>query len=411
MTAYGKIFFTLYVVFLFPLLCMSQQFKYSAALEAVDTTGFYTIVISPSLSAYVKTDFADIRIANETKQWIPHILQQHNERIENNFFTPFPILQNTVTDSGSNLLIIENTKPAGIYNLKLFLKNAAVNRTASFSGSNDQHHWYIIDDKIAIHRSNEISSDEYLQEINFPLSKYRFLKLNIDNAHNDPLLITKAGFYSNTDYKKLRHYVGNPTPLFTQKDSNNYSYIQVSQDMPYQFDKILLTLSGSKFYSREVEIRYPAFDKNHIAKPGVVIGDFKLQSGLPALFELPRTNNTVFFIVIKNSDNPPLKIEKVSTQQQIISIVTYLEKGKKYDLLFGNSMANFANYDLQLFKDSVTNLRELSYGTITSVTNATTLKNDDNKKKWWIWPAIIFAGIVLSFLTYKMTGEINQSKK
>jgi hypothetical protein len=181
--------------------------------------------------------------------------------------------------------------------------------------------------------------------------------------------------------------------------------------MPYQFDRIFLTLSGSKFYSREVEIYSPAFYKNHLAKPGIVIGNFKLQSGLPAVFELPRLNDTIFFIAIKNADNPPLKVEKIITQQQVFSIVTYLEKGKKYDLLLGDSLANFADYDLQVFKDSISNLRALSYGTITSLHNATTLKNNNGNKKWWIWTAIIFAGIALSFLTYKLTGEINQPKK
>jgi hypothetical protein len=40
----------------------------------VKETGFYSIPVSPELSAYIKTDLSDIRIVNEKGQWVPHIL-------------------------------------------------------------------------------------------------------------------------------------------------------------------------------------------------------------------------------------------------------------------------------------------------------------------------------------------------
>ena len=55
-------------------------------------------------------------------------------------------------------------------------------------------------------------------------------------------------------------------------------------------------------------------------------------SAMPAVFELPRTSARLFFIVIKNADNPPLKIEKVLTQQQAVSLVALPGAGKKYSL-------------------------------------------------------------------------------
>ncbi|MBC7886555.1 MAG: hypothetical protein H7Z13_01600 [Ferruginibacter sp.] len=405
----GKILVTLCIVCLSPLLAFTQHFNYRAELDAVDSTGFYTIAISPQLSAYTKTDFADIRIADKKKQWVPHILQPAKAMLMKDFFTAFPILQNTVTDSGKNLLIIENSKTGGIYNLELFIKNSSVSRTAVLSGSNNLRNWYIIDDDIAISRSYETINDEYLQEINFPLAKYRYFKIVIDNAHNDPLLVTKAGFYAQPEYKKSAIYQDNPIPVIIQKDSNYCSYIEVRQDDHYQFDKISLSISGPKYYSREVEIYLPYSGKNHRAKTGQVIGNFKLKSGLPAIFELPRTKSAMFFVVIKNADNPPLKIEKIVTQQQTISLVTFLEQGKKYELLLGDSLASFADYDLQAFEDSITVLRPLNYGKVQAIKN-NALKNTSAGRNRWIWPSVIIAGMVLSFLTYRLTGEINKSK-
>jgi hypothetical protein len=404
-----KILAALYIICGFSLPALAQRFNYTAELDTVAITGFYAITISPQLSAYIKTDLADIRIADKNKQWVPHILQAGKTVLVEDLFTPLPILQNTVNDSGKNLLVIENTKVEGIYNLKLFLKNAAVSRTAVLSGSNNQVNWFIIDDQIVISRSYETLKDEYLQEINFPLAKYRYLKITIDNMRNDPLLITKAGFYAQPLYKKLTNYQDNPIPVFAQKDSNNYSYIEVRQDNNYQFDKISLSITGSRFYSRDVQICLPDFGKIHTAKPARVLGNFKLMSALPAIFELPRTKTPLFFIVIKNADNPPLKIEKIFTQQQTLSLVTYLEQGKKYNLLLGDSLASFADYDLQIFTDSITILHPLNYGNIHAIKKINE-KNTVSAKNRWIWPAIIIAGIMLSFLTYRLTGDINKSK-
>ena len=405
----NKVFILLYISYLAPLMGFAQQFKYSAQLDSVTYPGFYAIAISPELSACIKTDFADIRIADENKQWVPHILQA-SKAISKDQFTPFPIVENTLTDSGKNLLVIENTKVAGISNLQIFLKNSAVSRTAAISGSINRHDWFIIDDHLAIGRSYEMEADEYLQEINFPLSKFRYFKIVIDNVHNDPLLITKAGSYAQPSYKKPAGYLDNPVPAFTQKDSIDMSFIEVRQRINYHFDKIMLDISGPKFYDRTVQICLPDFGKNQVAKPGKVLGSFKLLSALPPIFELPRNNIGLFFILIKNADNPPLKIEKVITQQQPFSLVAYLEQGKRYELLLGDSLASPADYDLQAFKDSIDFIRSLNYRNIHTIKRDIAEKPSTNKN-YWIWPLVIFAGIVLSFLTYRLTGDIDPSKK
>jgi hypothetical protein len=406
----GKISVVLFLFFLLPQLTVAQQFNYAAELNKVDTSGFYEIFITPEISRYLKPDFSDIRIAGENNRWVPHILEQGEAIVLENLFTAFPILQNRVNDSGKNLLIVENTKTGGINNLKLLLKNAAVSRVALLSGSNNQQDWYIIDDNININRSYETTKDEYMQEINFPLAKYRYLKLVIDNAHNEPLRVSRVGFYGQPAYKKPIAYHVNPAPQFIQKDSNHYSYITVKQADSYQFEEISISTNGPRYYSRDVQICLPDFDKNNISMPGRVIGNFKLISGTTCLFYLTRTKAPLFYILIKNGDSPPLKIDTIRTALKNIALVSYLEKDKKYKLLLGDSLASFADYDLQTFKDSITVKRVLKYGDVYPISKKT-LNKKDQDKNWWIWPAIILAGLALSFLTYRLTGDINKPAK
>ena len=406
----GRILVAIFLFFIMPQLAFTQQFKYGAELNKVDTNGFYEIIITPAISRYLLQDFSDIRIADGSNRWVPHILQQSDVMLVENLFTPFPIVQNTVNDSGKNLLVIENIKKEGINHLKLLLKNTAVSRLALLSGSNNQQDWYIIDDNISINKSNETIKDEYMQEINFPLVKYRYLKLVIDNDRNEPLLISQAGFYTEPSNKKTIVNQVNPAPLFLQKDSIHYSYILVKQADSYQFDKISIETSGTRYYNRTVQICLQEFDKNKIPKPGRVIGNFKLISDSTRSFYLTRTKAPSFYIIIKNGDSPPLKIESIRTTLQNVALVSYLEKGKGYRLLLGDSLASFADYDLQTFKDSIGAKRILKYGDVFKNSTKDFSKKSQNKN-WWIWPTIILAGLVLSFLTYRLTGDMKKQPK
>jgi hypothetical protein len=386
----------------------AQQFRYVASLDNIPQAGFYSIRVSPELSALIQTDFADIRVADQDKHWIPHILWHGRSTINAQQFTLLPIIENNITDSGKNLLVIENTKAGGIGNLILFLKNSAVNRNAVLSGSYDRCNWYIIDDKIAINRSYETIQDEYLQDLRFPLSKYPFLKIVINNLHNDPLLITRAGWYHEPK-QILPEYLRNPLPGFTQVDSNNRTYIRVTQKEAYHFDRLSLTVSGSKFYNRELQVCLPAFGKDHLPKPGKVIGSYNLRAELPAAFELPRTKTALCYIIINNADNPPLKVDTVLTEQHPVSLITYLDKGTQYQLLLGDSTARGADYDLQSFRDSIRNIHPLAYSNLHTITPAGMPGKPAGEK--WIWLSIIVAGIILTYLTYRMTEDISRSKK
>ncbi|MEO6550026.1 MAG: hypothetical protein ABIN94_18635 [Ferruginibacter sp.] len=405
----GKIGIALFIVCALSSPVCAQQFKHTAALEEVKATGFYTINIAPQLSAYTKTDFADIRLANSKKQWVPHLLKMAAPAQTEDAFIQLPIIQNTQTDSGKNLLIIQNTKTGGLYSIQLSLKNTAVNRTAVVSGSNDQHNWYIIDDNVIISKSNELQHDEYLQEINFPMANYRYFKIIIDNHRNYPLLITGAGYYSKTATGTQLFLQENPAPSFSQNDSNNRSYIEVKQDALYQFDRVSLSISGAKFYSRDIAFYVSGSANIKSMKQPISLGNFKLNSAAPSVFELPRTKATHLSIIIFNGDNPPLKIEHAGLQQQIVSLVAYLEKGKKYDLVFGDSLASFPDYDLQLFKDSIHMLQPLGYGKIMSSKMNTTNKSSSGKNTW-IWASIILAGIVLTLSTMRLMRDLEKNK-
>ena len=57
------------------LFARAQQFNYRSTLDSIASSGFYTITITPELSAHLKTDLSDLRVVNNRDQWIPHIIR------------------------------------------------------------------------------------------------------------------------------------------------------------------------------------------------------------------------------------------------------------------------------------------------------------------------------------------------
>ena len=86
----------------------AQQFRHSCTLDTVKETGFYSIVIFPELSAYIKTDLSDIRIADEKKQWVPHIINYPAQNKTNDSaYGILPVIKKENNNS-KTVLIVRN---------------------------------------------------------------------------------------------------------------------------------------------------------------------------------------------------------------------------------------------------------------------------------------------------------------
>jgi hypothetical protein len=394
-------------------LVVAQQYK--ASIDTVHQSGFYKIIILPEISAHCNKDFSDIRVVDSAGQQVPFIVRNSFPRFDSSriIFIEFPILKNELTDSGKSMVVVENKLPGTLYELSLLIKNASVSRLAILSGSNDATHWYIIDDKVVIQESHEYKKDSYVQSLQFPVAAYKYLKLLINNAGTDPLNIIKTGFYEQeTTDAGISPYVQNPVPSFTQCDSSNgKSYIKVINLNKIQFDDIDIQVTGSKFFSRKAEVILPLNDSTVDKLSEEPVASFLLQSNKKTAADISKQKAKVFYIVITNNDNPPFKINSIITRQIQNEIVTYLEKGKQYDLLLDNPAATQADYDLEKFRDSIpASIDSLKIGVIKAIKktmNVPVESKPDNKK--WIWLAIVLAGLVLTFFTYRLSKDINKS--
>ena len=410
----NKIIFLLMCICL-PVLVQAQQFRYQCITDTVKQTGFYRIPITPEMSAHMQTDFRDVRILNSKQQQVSYLIRTHKLKWQNDIFYPFPIIDNTLDDSGHSVIVIQKNVNYPIPDLALIINNASVSRYADLSGSNDSKKWFTISEHVLINESYETLTDTSIQTILFPNSNYRYFRLKIFNNRGDPLNIKSIGHYRpypNIDYHSINLYINNPEPKISQTDSSNgISYVKVLQQQPFRVNQIRLVADGPKYFSRIVSVLIPEIIRNKRQNYVSEISTFAISSGSALQTDVPVFKNNEFSLRINNGDNLPLKIKSVITTQENNELIAWLESGKRYTIMMDADDAVAPTYDLQQFQDSIpATVPTLSVGQINPVTVG--IKSDKNSAfpQKWLWLIMAGAVILLAILTWRLTGEMRKKE-
>lgn len=409
----------LYKLLLVLLLCQLQavaqtaDFNYEAAIQPVDSSGFYNIVLTPELNAHLKTDYSDLRIVNDSGRWVPHLVRFPNEEI-----TVAPtvfdrkILEKENTSTHTKVVLEANADE--LANIVLTIKNTAAKRYCTLSGSDDKTTWFVINDSIEaipVKNANDKNSNITLL---FPPVSYRYFRVLISNNGKAPFNILSAGTegINNLPGKFFRQQpVENPDPVIFQKDSGKMSYIRIEQTGNYHFDKFSLKASGVNFFNRFAELYIPASVNHSLYSPGKLVQVFHILNNSTLQFKTEASNAKTFYIYIRNQDNLPLQIEEVKTFSSFCVATAYLEKSKQYKLVLDNDIVTVPDYDLKI--GDIINKEDLPFAVVDSIvllkgeTVTTGITNDSTTL---IWLVISIAAIVLAFFTYRLVTDMNRSK-
>jgi len=396
--------------FFLSLLANAQQFQYRSDLDTVTASGFYAIPITPALSSHLKTDFSDFRIVDGKGHWVPHLIRFVIPDISGTQTINLKVASSEIRSSNS-VIVIENPEKNLLNSFILRLKNAAAERMASLSGSEDNKNWFIIADSLLVSNPDFYNKDENSKLISFPPTQYSYYRLTIRNDTKDPLNVVSIAAPTSVPHNSEDLVFENPTPVISQLDSGKLTLVKVNYDKPYQFDQISLEVKSPALYDRIARIFLEV-------KPGVVnswqgpfLKEIELSSRNPHSRDLPLVKAKTFYIIISNQDNPPLEIKAVNTFQRMKQAIAYLETNKPYHLLLDNPGATQPNYDLQQFdKDIPVKLQALQTRQLTAinimVTNSTKKIGD-----WWIWATIGGVILLLAYLTWGLTKDMNKKKE
>lgn len=377
-----------------------QSFRYKAAVPAVAKTGFYKIELQPRLLAKCDAGFDDIRLVDTKGTYLPYIKAGEMPALGSSGFAGFPVsTAASVKDTGT-VFTVGNTK-GSIDQIWVRLKNTAVRRTVNLLGSDDQQHWFAIQENIVLDNAGVNSSDNtFLQAVSFPAINYHYLKIVVNDKNKAAVNILGIGELQESS--PIEKYVAIPVPELTQKDSSNHiTYLHALFNDHYLVNKLYIDAEGPAYFKRTVQFYIPGSSGAKI--------DLELSSGNPNLNLVLRMRLKELNLEIINNDDQPLHIKQIRAYQLSDYIVAYLTAGENYALLAGDDKAPAPHYDLKYFADSIKSQA------LPQITHREVVVNDDfvdqtpaARKDYRIftWLAIIAALAILLFLTLKMAKEV-----
>ena len=114
--------------------------------------------------------------------------------------------------------------------------------------------------------------------------------------------------------------------------------------------------------------------------------------------------------MIANGDNVQLKIAELRLFADRYMIYSYLEAGKTYTLLLGDSTLQRPVYDLEHFSSQLpANMTTLTHGAITPVgTHSGSSTSGGADSKIWLWVSIIAVILLLALLTLRLVKDVGR---
>lgn len=381
-----------------------KKFKYKAALQKIDSTGFYRIGLQPGLVAKTKPDLSDIRIADAKGNFVPYIQAGSLPQKSQKSFVVFPEISNAPKTDTSTVFIIENKTGLVLDRLWIRLQNTAVKRKVNLLGSDDLNQWFAIQEEIPLQEAVQNSEGTYLQSLSFPASNYRYLKIQVNDKNKNPVKFLQAGIY--TEYASAAQSYTAIAPVnVIRTDSNKTTFIDIKLNDNYQVNKLHLNISAPRYYKRGVAVY------QFVNNGKELLSEAELSSDkAPDLLIAAKANHLL--IEISNGDNQPLSIGEINAWQSDEYLVSYLEAKQSYQFVVGDSLAQAPEYDLEFFADSISgNTPVIKHEAVVKNTGYTVAAKPTGKDYTvLIWVAIVVSLGLLLFLTLKMTKEVKKKE-
>jgi hypothetical protein len=393
---------------LISLLAAGQTFVAETKLPEVSKTGFYRVLVDPTVMLYANADLSNVRIMNGKRE-VPYISSVDAPILSSPEFKPYKIVSRKLKENCCTALIIENEERSVINNISLIIKNAETLKQASLLGSDDRETWYALKENFYLKAVDNRDQTYEMQILNFPLSNYQYLLLNINDSSSAPLNIMKAGYYESEMQEGA--YSPLPSPMFSAMDSLKRTYIDISFDSARLVDKLQFFISGETFYHREA-VLYERLTRT--TKKGKVetylrfLKQLELTSTHESTLVLDEGKVKDLVLEIENNDNPPLQFDAVEAYQMNRYLTAWMETNKSYTLKMGSPDMTAPVYDLSFFQKDIPENPEVLYANELLVVKPK-VKNAETptifKNKLFIWTAIILVGAILAFMSIKMIRE------
>lgn len=383
-----------------------EDYSYKRKINGINQQ-WHNIILPDELFGKIGHSLHDIRVfgIKATKDTIeaPYILRYSNDQIFEK-----QIIFKTVNSSYTNkgfFISFEVPGSEEINQIDLDFLNENFDWFIRLEGSQNQDEWFTIIDKYRILGIKNQSTNFRFTTVNFPKSKYKYIRLFI-NSREQPKL-THASITLNTlAVGNLKNYTIKSLLLTDQKEKK-LTELEISLHMPVPVSQIKVNVKDSFDYYRPATIQYLA-DSIKTEQGWIyhynTVSTGALNSQTENEFNFKDQIAQKFKITILNHDNAPLRIDAVEAGGYQYELQVRFTEYAKYYLAYGYENATEPDYDIERFKEKIPNpLQVVELGNEEIITKqAEKTEGPLFENENWLWLAMTILIILLGWFTLSM---------
>lgn len=392
----------------------SQTFTHSLSITAKQD-GMQALAISPELKNIANTGFNDVRIFDISKNEIPYFFVNESFNYSSVNFKEYEVIDKAVGKGRFTSLVITNTQKKSIQNIVLCTVNSDAVKFCNIVGSDDKKQWFSVSDHILLYNLYDDKSVNVYRTLVFPPVNYKFIKIEINDLGTLPLNVLKAGYFEGAISAGRMNLV---EPVVfdysTNKEKKTSNGIIKFLDKTI-INRITFKIKSPNFYKRQAKI---IVERSRMVKHQEqyykeTVLEFELNSNGNNSFDLSSFREKEFKIEISNEDNPPLVFEKVEFGQLQSYLVSDFKKGAQYFLFAGNKTLNSPVYDIENFKNNITQFvptLEVSQLKQIPVVELKPIIEDKKiwQEPWFMWVCIALASFLLFLFSLRILKDMKK---
>lgn len=382
------------------------QYNYIHELKGISEQ-WHTIELPDELFAHSKQNLSDIRIYGITAEkdtletpYRLRLSKAHDSRKD----VRFKVINRTRNNEGY-FFTFEIPTQETINHLEMVFVQQNFDWQIRLEGSHNQREWFTLTEDYRILSIKNQFTDFSFTKINFPESKFRYLRLFIDSRETPELTMVHItqNEHTNGAFKTF------PIQKIKRKElkKTKQSEIDIYLTRPVAVSRIQLEVGDSINFYRNMTVKYLTdsikTEKGwHYQYQTLTRG--VLNSIEENKFKFKSTTAQQLKILIDNRDNRPLKIDTITVSGYKHNIDVLLRTPARYFLVYGNKQATKPSYDIERFTDNIpAMLKPLKLG------DAQQVKKKDRphreplfKNKNWLWAIIVLIIVTLGWFSVKM---------
>jgi len=402
---------SLYLLLLLSSFCYGQieDYNYKQEISGI-TDQWHKISIPNAAFSELKNNLSDIRIfgikASKDTIEVPYILKLASEE-NNSLKIAFNKINETHSSEGY-FFTFEISSSETINQINLDFLQANFDWRINLQASMNNQDWFTILENFRILSIKNKQTDYQFSKLIFPDTKYRYYRVFIPskkkpvlNSASISLFKTKKASYVNFDVKTIQ---------YKENQENKTSIFDVTLNEAVAISRLKIKVQDTFDYYRPITIKY-LVDSIKTEKKWIYNYQNLSHSTLSSLeendFKFSSTITNKIRVIINNSDNEPLTINKILVNGYTHNLIARFTEKADYYLVYGNTKSSSPQYDISKFSNKIpTELKELILLNRIPIEKIEAQKNAPLfENKLWLWVIMGLVIITLGWFSLKMISN------